>query len=77
LGEEFAAEARRGTLTADELLTRYCTIVYRTSGSYEAAARRLGLDRRTVKARVVAASRREARPATSPGRARGRPRARR
>jgi transcriptional regulator with AAA-type ATPase domain len=46
-----------GSLSADELLTRYCTIVYRTSGSYEAAARRLGLDRRTVKARVVAASR--------------------
>jgi transcriptional regulator with AAA-type ATPase domain len=50
--EQFAAEARRGELTADELLTRYCTIVYARAGSYEETARRLGLDRRTVKAKV-------------------------
>jgi transcriptional regulator with AAA-type ATPase domain len=50
--EQFAAEARRGELTADELLTRYCTIVYAKAGSYEETARRLGLDRRTVKAKV-------------------------
>jgi len=41
-----------GALTADELLGRYCTLVYSQSGSYEEAARRLGLDRRTVRARV-------------------------
>lgn len=41
-----------GTLTADELIGRYCTIVYLQTGSYEQAARRLGLDRRTVKAKV-------------------------
>jgi transcriptional regulator with AAA-type ATPase domain len=45
-----AAEA--GTLSAEELLRRYCTLVYAQTGSYEAAARRLGLDRRTVKAKV-------------------------
>jgi transcriptional regulator with AAA-type ATPase domain len=50
--EKFAADARRGALTADELLTRYCTIVYSRAGSYEQTARRLGLDRRTVKAKI-------------------------
>ena len=50
--EEFATEARSGRLTADEMLTRYITIVYSRAGSYEETARRLGLDRRTVKAKV-------------------------
>jgi DNA-binding NtrC family response regulator len=48
-----ARQIEAGALTAEELLERYCAIVYRMSGSYEAAARRLGLDRRTVKARVM------------------------
>ena len=34
---------------------RYVTIVYSRTGSYEETARRLGLDRRTVKAKVDAA----------------------
>jgi transcriptional regulator of acetoin/glycerol metabolism len=46
--EDFQA----GRLTADELLSRYTTMVYRQTGSYEETARRLGLDRRTVKAKV-------------------------
>lgn len=50
--EQFAADARDGRLTADELLARYITIVYSRTGSYEETARRLGLDRRTVKAKV-------------------------
>lgn len=49
---QFAADARDGRLTADELLARYITIVYSRTGSYEETARRLGLDRRTVKAKV-------------------------
>jgi transcriptional regulator with AAA-type ATPase domain len=49
---ELAELLRTGSLSADELLRRYCTQVYAQTGSYEAAARRLGLDRRTVKARV-------------------------
>jgi DNA-binding NtrC family response regulator len=46
------AEARSGNLTANELLSRYCTLVYSQTRSYEETARRLGIDRRTVKAKV-------------------------
>jgi len=46
------APARDGGLTANELLSRYCTLVYSQTGSYEETARRLQIDRRTVKARV-------------------------
>ena len=46
------AEARSGGLTASELISRYCTLVYSQTGSYEETARRLQLDRRTVKAKV-------------------------
>ena len=46
------AEMQSGVLTADDLLRRYCTIVYARTGSYEAAAQRLKLDRRTVKSKV-------------------------
>ena len=37
---------------AEELLRRYCTLVYADTGSYVEAAERLGLDRRTVKSRI-------------------------
>jgi len=43
-----------GEITADELLSRYAATVYRLTGSYKEAARRMGVDRRTVKARVEA-----------------------
>lgn len=46
------SDARKGALTASELLARYCTLVYSKTGSYEKTARRLELDRRTVKAKV-------------------------
>ncbi len=49
---QFFARFRAGTLTADELLAHYAARVYRLTGSYEEAARRMGLDRRTVKAKV-------------------------
>jgi DNA-binding NtrC family response regulator len=42
----------RGAFTADELLSRYCTIVYSETGNYQETARRLQLDRRTVKSKV-------------------------
>ena len=39
-------------LTADELLRHYCTLVFAQTGSYAETARRLDLDRRTVKSKV-------------------------
>lgn len=41
-----------GTLTADELLRRYCTLTFAATGSYEATARKLNIDRRTVRAKI-------------------------
>lgn len=38
-----------GTLTVEELTGRYAARVYEQTGSYSAASRRLGIDRRTVK----------------------------
>jgi len=49
---DIAADLAEGRLTADDLLTRYCTLVYRRTHSYEETARRLNLDRRTVKSKV-------------------------
>jgi hypothetical protein len=39
-------------LSVDELLSRYAARVYRLTGRYKEAARRMGLDRWTVKAKV-------------------------
>ena len=47
--ESIASALEAGKWTADELLQRYISRVHRLSGSYEEAARRLALDRRTVK----------------------------
>ena len=51
-GDELAQAFHAGRLTAEQLLVRYCAHVYRQTGSYQETARRLGLDRRTVKAKV-------------------------
>ena len=50
--DDLFAEARSGRLSADELLSRYCTLIYAQTGSYEGAAGRVGLERRTVKAKI-------------------------
>ena len=47
-----AEEMLAGALSADELLRRYCTLVYAETRSYQETARRLDLDRRTVKDKV-------------------------
>ena len=50
--DEFLAGARAARLTAEDLLSGYVTLAYSRAGSYEETARRLGMDRRTVKAKV-------------------------
>ena len=50
--QELTAAFLEGALTADELLSRYCTLIYFQTGSYEQAAKKLKLDRRTVKSKV-------------------------
>jgi transcriptional regulator with AAA-type ATPase domain len=50
--QDLSRALHAGMLTADELLRRYCTQVYAQTGSYEETARRLQLDRRTVKSKV-------------------------
>jgi transcriptional regulator with AAA-type ATPase domain len=54
--DTLSEDLRAGRLTADQLLSRYCAIVYRQTGSYEETARRLQLDRRTVKSKILAQS---------------------
>jgi DNA-binding NtrC family response regulator len=49
-----ADEVLAGRLSADEMLRRYCTLIYADTGSYQETGRRLGLDRRTVREKVDA-----------------------
>lgn len=48
----FSSRYRSGEATADEVLSHYAAHMYRLTGSFEVAARRLQLDRRTVKKKV-------------------------
>jgi transcriptional regulator with AAA-type ATPase domain len=50
--QQFTSDLRDGRLTADQALARYATIVYGQTGSYEETARRLQIDRRTVKSKI-------------------------
>jgi transcriptional regulator with PAS, ATPase and Fis domain len=54
-GRALAGEIQTGTLSARELLSRYCALLYDRLGTIEDVARRTGLDRRTVKKYVAAA----------------------
>jgi len=47
-----ADAVRAGRLSAADLLRHYCALVYADAGTYQEAARRLGLDHRTVKAKI-------------------------
>ncbi|MBY0503835.1 MAG: sigma 54-interacting transcriptional regulator [Bryobacteraceae bacterium] len=51
-GDSFADRLQKGELTAEEVLVYYTELVYRQCGSYVETARRLDVDRRTVKARL-------------------------
>jgi Sigma-54 interaction domain len=53
-GSPWLVDLREGSLTAEELLEAYCAHVYERSGNFLETARRLGLDRRTVKSKVLA-----------------------
>lgn len=53
-------DLRDGSLTAEELLQAYCAHVYERSGSFLETARRLKLDRRTVKSKIQAYRKRAA-----------------
>ena len=48
-GDDLSNAFRYGSVTAKDLIRRYCTSVYARTGSYQETARRLELDRRTVK----------------------------
>ena len=50
--EQLSRDLAKGALTAEELLSRYCTLVYAETGSYGETARRLDVDRRTIKRRI-------------------------
>lgn len=50
--ERIAGAMLDGRLSADELLSQYCTLVFSRTGSYQETARRLRLDRRTVKSKI-------------------------
>jgi len=50
--EDLANRINNGILTADELLDRYCKILYDRHGTYEKVAKLTALDRRTVKKRI-------------------------
>ena len=52
-GSTLAEEIHEGALSAEELVARYCQVLYDSLGTYAEVARRTGLDRRTVKKHVV------------------------
>ena len=52
---QLADEVMAGTLTAEELMRRYCSLVYAQTANYQEAARRLELDPRTLKSKLDAA----------------------
>jgi len=54
--ERLVEDLEAGKITAEQLLQRYCSLVYSQTRNYEETARRLGLDRRTVKSKVSAAN---------------------
>lgn len=51
--QNLIADIENGSLTANELLSHYCKTMYEKLGSYEAVARKIELDRRTVKKYIV------------------------
>jgi transcriptional regulator with AAA-type ATPase domain len=50
--ERIAGAILSGTFTADDLLRNYCTLLYAKTRNYSQVAEKLGVDRRTVRAKV-------------------------
>jgi transcriptional regulator with AAA-type ATPase domain len=50
--DRFTAKLKGMKLTADELLSWYCTLVFAETGNYSETARRLNIDRRTVQSKI-------------------------
>jgi hypothetical protein len=50
--QHLAARIEAGSLTADELLCRYCSLVYAKNRNLRQTARIVGLDRRTVRVKI-------------------------
>lgn len=50
--QQIANRILSGTFNADDLLRNYCTLLYATTRNYSQVAVKLGLDRRTVRAKV-------------------------
>jgi DNA-binding NtrC family response regulator len=65
--QQVAEAMLAGSLSAEDLLRRYCTLVYAQTGSYQETGRRLGLDRRTVREKIDAELLAELRPGAVPG----------
>lgn len=53
LCDRMTRSIREGTLTADDLLRCYCTLIYSRTRNYQETARRLGIDHRTAKSHIV------------------------
>ncbi|MGD8593160.1 MAG: sigma-54-dependent Fis family transcriptional regulator, partial [Gammaproteobacteria bacterium] len=49
LTKDWFDEMKQGQLTAQELLSKYCNMLYSRFGTYEEVAEKTALDRRTVK----------------------------
>lgn len=58
-GTSLAHAFENGSLTAEELMRKYCRAVYSTCHNYGEVARRLEIDRRTVRKYVLAAGQEE------------------
>jgi len=54
--DRFVDALRSQTLDAQQLLQRYCAMIYRREGTFEAVARRTRLDRRTARKYVLAST---------------------
>lgn len=52
--QRIAGAVLSGTLSADELFRNYCTLLYAKTRNYSQVAEKLGVDRRTVRAKVDA-----------------------